>query len=448
MKTNHIVLGLALTAMAGCRPTLNSDTPSAGNLDFTNYVAVGNSITAGSADGSLYRSGQLNAYPSILASQFAKIGGGEFKVPLLPGESGWPIDYSSPDPNNWRRPRMVLGMATDCQNNTALGPTFFDGAPDTAGSGNSVALQGPFNNLGVPGMRVIDYVLTGYSIFNPYAARMYASPLESPMDQAFKINPTFFTLWLGNMDVLGYAVAGGEEHTNPLDPANISDVTSFTAAYDSLVKVMVRSGAKGVLVNIPEITSLPFFTTIPYNGLELDASQAAGLTAMHAGSGITFTAGANKFIIEDQSVSPHKYRQIREGEFILLSTPMDSMKCGGWGSVRPIPKQFVLTADEVAKVNQATTTFNSHILQRAIDYQLAFADMNAYMKTLTKGITFNGVRYNAEYLMGGAFSLDGVHPNPRGQALIANELIRVINSYYGSSVPTVDVNSYSGIKFP
>lgn len=61
---------------------------------------------------------------------------------------------------------------------------------------------------------------------------------------------------------------------------------------------------------------------------------------------------------------------------------------------------------------------------------------------------YNGIGFNTSYVSGGAFSLDGVHPNPRGYALIANEYIKAINAKYGSSVPEVDVTRYTGIVFP
>jgi lysophospholipase L1-like esterase len=46
------------------------------------------------------------------------------------------------------------------------------------------------------------------------------------------------------------------------------------------------------------------------------------------------------------------------------------------------------------------------------------------------------------------WSTDGVHPNGRGAALVANEIIRVINEKYGSSIPTVNPLDYPGINAP
>ena len=56
---------------------------SAGAVDFTTYVAVGNSLTAGFSDGGLYLEGQQNSYPNLLAQQFKFVGGGDFAQPLF-----------------------------------------------------------------------------------------------------------------------------------------------------------------------------------------------------------------------------------------------------------------------------------------------------------------------------------------------------------------------------
>ena len=66
----------------------------------------------------------------------------------------------------------------------------------------------------------------------------------------------------------------------------------------------------------------------------------------------------------------------------------------------------------------------------------------------TSGIQFDGVKYNASFIRGGSFSLDGVHLTGRGYAIIANEFIKSINSTYGSTLPQVNVNNYSGVTFP
>src|SRR5206468_2572653 len=117
-------------------------------------------------------------------------------------------------------------------------------------------------------------------------------------------------------------------------------------------------------------------------------------------------------------------RKMNQGEYILLSLPQDPLKCGGWGSMKPIPNQFVLTADEVTQVHSAINAYNSKIMATAVKYVLAWVDMNGLMKSAQKGIVYNGVGLSAQFVAGGIFSLDGVHLTPMGNALLANEFIR------------------------
>ncbi len=441
MKKILFVLGLA--SLAACKPNLKVDPPNANGVDFSSYVAVGNSLTAGYSDGTLYRSGQINSYPNILADQMRIFGALEFKQPLMPGEYGFP------------KAKLVLGYAqSPCDTSPSLSPVPFSGLIDTAGSATNIADQGPFNNFGIPGIRAIDFLIPGYALAAaasgfPYAARMFNNPTVRPLDELKLKNPTFFTLWLGNNDVLGYALAGGEENPSfVLDTRNISNTNSFINGYDSVLSVLTRTGAKGVLLNIPDVTSIPFFHTIPANGLPLDTNSAALLNSVYASHpSIRFHVGANYFVVEDPA-APGGRRQLKPNELVLLSAPQDSIKCYRWGSAVPLPKKYVLDSTELSRIKEATTAFNNHIASMSVSMNLPLVDANAFLRQAITGITFNGVTYNTEFVTGGTFSLDGVHLTPRGNAIVANEIIKAINAYYKSTIPMIDIHKYGGIRFP
>src|SRR5690606_21244311 len=61
---------------------------TSGSADFSRYVALGNSLTAGYRDGALYIDGQNESYPSIVASQMKLAGGGDFRQPLMADNLG------------------------------------------------------------------------------------------------------------------------------------------------------------------------------------------------------------------------------------------------------------------------------------------------------------------------------------------------------------------------
>ena len=87
------MIGAMACLFAACKPNVAVTTKlTQGEADFTNYLAIGNSLTAGYADGSLTSSGQLNSYPQRLFEQFQLVTNvkGTFVQPLLPGISRFP----------------------------------------------------------------------------------------------------------------------------------------------------------------------------------------------------------------------------------------------------------------------------------------------------------------------------------------------------------------------
>lgn len=84
----HFALTLCFSQLVDCGPEFNnqvddSSSYSSGVVDFLQVVTLGDSLTAGYADGAFYLHGQENSYPAILARQFAEVGGGAFSQPLI-----------------------------------------------------------------------------------------------------------------------------------------------------------------------------------------------------------------------------------------------------------------------------------------------------------------------------------------------------------------------------
>ncbi len=460
MRKIYIIAAVAFT-FAACKPSVKISAPvSPGSATFTNYLAIGNSLTAGYADNTLYLTGQINSYPQRLFEQFSMITGdrgakGPFIQPLLHGNDGYP------------GAKLIMGVSTNtCTGTSSLGPMSvpnYVADPLDANVYVSPVNNGQINNIGVPGIRIADYIVPGYaSIFNPYAARFYADPAGTPMKElktmVNNLYPTFFTFWLGANDVLGYASNGGQgrgaDSAAPVfgdfyNPNDITPTYVFEKLYDSALKIASSTGASGALINIPDITSIPAFTTIPADGLFLvRQSQADSLNAFWHTSfpDISFKIGHNLFIIQDNA---GQTRQAVPGELIILSSSiLNNITCQGWGSYTPILKGSVLTTDEIQFIRTATARFNDFIEKEALKYNLAYVDMFTYLKTVAGGIAYNGIDYTAQYVSGGAFSLDGVHLTPRGYALVANEIIKTINAKYHSTIPYADVNRYNGVIFP
>ncbi|MBS1634626.1 MAG: hypothetical protein JST26_01805 [Bacteroidetes bacterium] len=447
LSTKSFITVTALGALVACKPKLKEPSPDKGSLDVSRYVSIGNSITSGYADGALYYDGQKVSYAALIAEQFKTIGGGDFKIPYVPQSSagvalggGFPPAVTA---------RFSLQYATDCLGATSLMPVALSPTENFSFFGNNIyASQGPFNNMGVPGARSFHVAYKGFGNFfnastgnyNPFYQRMASNVTSSSiLGDAEAQNPTFFSVFIGNNDVLGYALSGGASDS-------ITSYNHFCASIDTIIEHLTKNGAKGVIGNIPDVTTIPHFTTIPYNGLTLTQAQADQLNATTSGI-FGFHAGPNAFIIEDAS-APVGARPMKADELLLLELPLDSVKCHYMGALTPIPNRYVLTENEIAAIRSATNAFNGKIYLTAKAKGLAFVDVNRFMQNAKAGIVYNGVTVNAEFVKGGAFSLDGIHLNPLGNAMLANEFIKAINLEFGSTIPWVDVTKYRGTIFP
>jgi lysophospholipase L1-like esterase len=289
---------------------------------------------------------------------------------------------------------------------------------------------------------------------------------------------------------------GGNDITN-------SDV--FASVYSTIVTTLTSGGAKGVVATVPSVTSIPYFTSVPFNPL---TAQSIGKGLAPAGSdtatqiaygtaainqanaqlygpldgvfsaygepnrvNLLSTTSANPILIYDADATDRsaeitgalsgtlgvptatafgmvfgKARQATAADLVVLpassvigtanaSSPSPLININGVSY--PMANKWVLTANEKAKVAN----------------DIAVADMNAIMNQLITGLRIEtGQLYTANYFSGSAtegvvlFSLDGVHPNARGYAVIANEFIKVINEFYNANLPLHNPSYFPGIN--
>jgi len=516
MKNKFIYLAIIAVGFASCEPEFDNAVDanySSGEADFTSYVAIGNSLTAGYMDGTVSRVGQTYSFPNLLAQQFALVGGGAFTQP----------SYAD-DVNNLGGIQGLTG--TRLVINASVG-----GVQPIAGSPTiTLAPQAmAYNNMGVPGAKSFHLRLPGYGNpaglalgqANPYFVRHATTTTATVIGDAMTKNPTFFTNWIGANDVLSYATSGGAkadgmtpavDHNatgfiNPLAYGG-NDITNsnlFEDTYTNLINTLTNGGAKGVVCTIPSVTSIPYFTTVPYAPLSPTAlggaTNIATLNAQLYGPlDAIFTAygepnrinplsatSANPILIYDADATDRsaqitgalsgtlgvptatafgmvfgKARQATAADLVVLpassvigspntSSPSTSINING--VTYPMANKWVLTANEKAKVAAATASYNASIRSIAATKNLAVADMNAIMNQLVSGLQIEtGQIYTANYFSGSTteglvlFSLDGVHPNARGYAVITNEIIKVINQHYHSNLPLHNPSYFPGIN--
>lgn len=445
--TQFLFVTLILAAVVSCKPKETIEEITAGDVDATRYISIGGTITAGFMDDGLYYDGQNNSLGALIAQQFQLIGAGEFTQPLMPLNS---VGY---DGNGLAR--LILGYKTDCESVTSLSPVRIASQGDLSGFGTYVYnAVDPFNNFGIPFLKSTQYNISGIGNpsngpgnYNPFFTRMASNPMNATVKaDILAANPTFFTLFTGMDEVLEFAQGGAA--SGVLTPVNGSVGVGFDGSVEDLLIDLTTSGAKGAISTIPDVTEFPYFTTIPFDGLDLDEESAQSLNDIYNPIGISFHVGKNAFVIEDPDAGAFGVRQMVEGEMILLSVPLDSVKCFKMGSVFPFRNEFILTANELSDLRSTIISYNIVIQNFASEYNLALVDSYSFFKNLKTGIVYNGISMNAKFVSGGAFSLDGATLNPRGNALLANKFLNAINLKYNSKIPALDVTKFRGVIFP
>lgn len=469
---------------------------TSGTANFSKFVALGNSLTAGYSDNALFIEGQKVSYANIMAQQFTLVGGGDFKIPFMADNIG-----------GFKINGAVLAGARLASTGGGA-PTAVSGTPSTEILA-SVASAGPYNNCGVPGAKSFHLLSPTYGsaaglstgTANPFYVRFATNGTTSVLSYAMSQTPTFFSLWIGNNDVLGYATTGGDG-TNPITPSAGAAGVGFDATYDALINTLVSGGAKGVVANMPYVNTCPFFTFISPNPVPLIAAQVAQLNPLFGAMNsilasasqparfqVLTASATNPLLIADKTLAynatnlftaafqgaPFNYPQATAEflgnlygkarhasnvpatrDYVLLSAggsigttqPGLPATSSTIGVTFPMPDKSILTASETALVKTATDAYNAKIRAVATAKGLAFVDSNALMTQVSGGgFSANGFTVTAAFIIGGGFSTDGVHPSPRGYAMLANKFMESINMTYGSNLKAVDLGNYR-ILFP
>lgn len=418
---------------------LEEDPVASGEADFSTYIAVGNSLTAGFQSNALYESAQKFSYPNLLARQFHAME--QFTQPLIsdPGIGGR-IELTSINP---------LGTTTNQQQGQPINQD-----------------EKPFENLGVPGAVLVDYANPNNSgmlkqratdpshpAFNPfYSIVLEESELtdDAPKihDQVAKQEPTFITFWLGNNDVLGFVTSGGEGQ-------GITPPSQFAQLYGASAQLMASTGASVVVYNIPDVTSIPFVFL-----LRSQLEQRGAITFNETTQSYQLVTEQGNFdIFINVDGTP---QVMRKDDFLLLSAQSYFAQVQA-GNVPPpvqpqnaIPDNLVLDGNlatqgvpdsELEQAAGAVAQYNASIQDIASSSGFALVDVNSIFNQIIANFQSNpesgGYQTDGLTLQpvpGSLFSFDGVHISNRGAAVVTNETIDVINEFFGAGVEHIDVS--------
>jgi len=182
----------------------NAPNPKSGSADFTRFVTIGNSLTAGYQSSALYRSAQVYGYGNLIAKQT----GTSFAIPYIsdPGIGG----------------RMKVVSLDLAKGAIVIG---YDGS---TGTPENTIYPAPYNNLGIPGALLYDVLnatssttCASYVFGNPATRQpnvffdIVLRGQGTQFSQTKALHPAFSATWIGNKDVLGFATSGGFSPSPP-----------------------------------------------------------------------------------------------------------------------------------------------------------------------------------------------------------------------------------------
>jgi lysophospholipase L1-like esterase len=404
----------ALVALAACESTRDfvapPTPPTAANPIFQSYVAIGNSITAGFQSNGINDSTQRQSFAAKLATQMNTY----YRFPglAMPG-------CTAPIANDLTGTLVTTGTPAGATPAACSGRTFNTDTSEI------------LTNVAVPGARVLDPISVSTVASNTLTNIILRG--RTQVEQALRAKPTFVSIWIGNNDVLQAGVTGLLTPTPGISPGIVSTQTQFQTSYDAMIAQLLAGapGLKGVLIGVVKVSGVPVLST----GDTLSKSAAAK-AFINAATGKTVTIDANCTGSTTLLNLPLLVSNIKSGALPAYISCVKNVPQAGLGEV------FVLDPAEQTQLNGVIDGYNNYIAAKAATIGFAYFDPNPLLaaQRATNAIprlpNFTGPTA-ATTAFGTLISLDGIHPADAGHRLIANGIIPVINTKYGTTLALV-----------
>jgi hypothetical protein len=382
------------------RPTTTNIESIKNTIGTFKMVAIGGGLTAGARDGGLYRNGQLTSFPNLIAIQMKA----DFKQPLFAQNESNGYGY-----------KVVSNVS--------------NGIPKYKSVSNNIALlksspvvelnpyNGEIDNWGIPFSA--DYDLRWDRELAPYNSwsNPYKSRILLNVNQQGKNNAEYnilsrkfdFILIESGLDTYIKAVIAGTSFSSG-SPA-LSPLPSTTiVGYANSIK------AKIVIGNIPSITDLPYFNIVNFDEIrKVNKSELDIAIRELNGMDYPILGVPNGSIMIPNSLADS-----------LLNPNIPANKKRGLSYKTPLNPNEVYLYDKVKSLLSNLENQNKFIESGTKSY--AVVDLYTLYKKVAKSdfISNDGIKVTQQNF----FSTDGIFPSAFGQAIIANEFIKTMNSFY------------------
>jgi lysophospholipase L1-like esterase len=384
---------------------------SEGRGVFQRYVAIGTSISMGvQSDGAFFGT-QTSSWPA----QLARMGDREITQPYI----------QFPGCHSPIAPPLGLGVRLSGEQ-TLANPATLSCAPLVAG------ITPPTQNVAIFGARASDALsTTPQNVVDPANGPLYSRVMAAGQTQVSAMeaqNPKLVSVELGANEVLdarsGVALVGPP-------PFPIENPGTFAARYDQILDRIDAVGAKQVLlVGLP---TNPF--VIP--GFRSGAEIAANATTLFVAFNVAVDADCGTTATQNLMYVPLKLAPVMQAglQARLANLPAVPFSCAA--SPNPTTVDLVLTPAEQAIVATVVAQMNAAIQGEAQARGLAFFSLDAFFAAPGVRTPLDVVAlFTTAQPFGLFMSLDGLHPNAAGQAIIAQAAAQALNATYNLGIPT------------
>ncbi len=408
----------------GCEDTEDpvDKKPNWGNLDFTRYVALGNSLTAGVSDGALYYAAQKYSFPNLIAKT-AQID--NFEQPNMAGNGfSWNDTLGCLDAI-----KLLVGVMEF----------------KLAGYEANRDLNRPYNNLGIPLITIEQLYTVRTSLeadSNHFVDKILRNSGRTPVEEALFLDPTLITLWVGNNDLFEAATQGwvSQDYPSPGD---------FSNHLSQIIQLLTDStDAPLFIANVVDITDLPYFTSVPpYVRNPEDSSKVyiyghceQGVRQLTLDDIVLFWALPQFFTLQDTMDSGYSPTEVDTlfRYFALNDTLV--LDATEKGELIRLIESYNDIIDTVTAENSQVYLVDAHGLFQEIENTGGYI-FESGQEYVSDPVSFNEIgEMDVGDVFNSLFSLDALHPSKYGYGAIANLFIETMNGLFNSEIPMVDVS--------
>ncbi len=223
-------------------------------------------------------------------------------------------------------------------------------------------------------------------------------------------------------------------------PENTEAGIKFNNGYPIPVYFPYLGSSKVVLVKTPLPKYLPYFKDLYRNEYKqlLEEIGTKSLYIAETPSSVNLNGYFNSNVILPSSFADSllsKAVKVKSKPGLKKDNPIRlyATKNAGYNS-KEVEKSYEELYSNYDSWTQRTSTKNNWVI----------VDLNILYQKINEGtfVTNDGVKVDPKWPKGNFFSSDGIYPTAFGQAIIANEVIKVINAKYGVNIELIRTKEF------